>query len=62
MNTYFGNKDLIDDVINNAETSLDFRFEGSTGILTTKRVVLIDMPRVKYSSGAPAGPAYPRPP
>ncbi|MEE9367041.1 MAG: phage tail tube protein [Dehalococcoidales bacterium] len=56
LNTYFGDSTLIDDVINNTETSLDFRFEGSTGIETTKRVVLIDMPRVKYSSGAPAVP------
>ncbi len=56
LNTYFGNKDLIDDVINNTETSLDFRFEGSTSIATTKRVVLFDLPRVKYSSGAPDVP------
>lgn len=56
LNTYFGNKDLIDDVLNNTETSLDFRFEGGTSILTTKRTVLFDMPRVKYSSGAPAVP------
>ncbi len=56
LNTYFGDKTLIDDVIANTETSLDFRFEGATGITTTKRVVLFDMPRVKYTSGAPAVP------
>lgn len=56
LNTYFDNKDLIDDVINNTETSLDFRFEGSTSISTTKRAVLFDMPSVKYTSGAPAVP------
>jgi len=51
INTYFGNKDLLDDVLNNTERSLDLRFTDAA-----KKTILIDLPRLKYSSGFPAVP------
>ena len=48
LTTYFDDSTLVDKVINNTETSLDFRFKDDDD-----QVMIIDMPRVKYSSGAP---------
>lgn len=48
LTTYFDNSDLVDKVIDNTETSLDFRF-----IDSDDQAMIVDMPRVKYSSGAP---------
>jgi hypothetical protein len=51
INAYFGNKDLLDDVLLNTERSLDMRFTDALN-----KVVVFDMPRLKYSSGFPAVP------
>ena len=48
LTTYFDDATLVDKVIDNTETSLDFRF-----IDSDDQVIIVDMPRVKYSSGAP---------
>lgn len=53
LNTYFDNLDLLDDVITNAETSLDFRV---VDVNNDNKTMVIDLPRVKYSAGAPAVP------
>ncbi len=47
LSTYFGNKDLVEKVLNNTETNFDIRFKSATD-----QVLLIDLPRVKYSAGA----------
>ncbi|ATI19248.1 major tail tube protein [Vibrio phage vB_VpaS_KF4] len=49
VNTYFGNKSMVEKVINNSETSLLLDFKDGHG-----QHVVFDMPRVKYSSGSPA--------
>ncbi|UYE96257.1 hypothetical protein [Vibrio phage 33Fb.4] len=49
LNTYFGNKSLVEKVINNSTTSLLLNFKDGEG-----QHVVFDMPRVKYSSGSPA--------
>lgn len=46
-NTYFGNKSLLEGLINNTATSFDMRFSKNN------KVMLIDLPNVKYSSGSP---------
>lgn len=51
LNAFFGNKDLLDDVLNNTERSLDLRFTDALN-----KTVVIDLPRLKYSSGFPAVP------
>lgn len=48
LTTYFDDSTLVDKVIDNTETSLDFRF-----IDSDDQAMIVDMPRVKYSSGAP---------
>lgn len=51
LNTYFDNKDLVEQVTANAETSFDMRFQDSQS-----HVMVFDMPRTKYSEGAPSVP------
>lgn len=46
--TYFGDNTLLTKVLNNTESSLDFRFKDDAD-----NVLLFDMPRIKFSSGAP---------
>lgn len=46
-NTYFGNKSLLEELINNTATSFDMRFSKNN------QVMLFDLPNVKYSSGSP---------
>lgn len=45
---YFDDKTIAEQVVNNTETSVDARFEDSTG-----HVLLTDCPRIKYSEGQP---------
>ncbi|MEE8551508.1 MAG: phage tail tube protein [Gemmatimonadota bacterium] len=51
LNTYFDDKSLAEDVVNNTETSFDVRFEDNDS-----HVVVIDAPRIKFSEGAPEIP------
>lgn len=51
LNTYFDDKTLVEQVVNNTETSLDMRFEDSQS-----HVMLFDLPRVKYAEGSPSVP------
>ena len=46
-NTYFGDKSLLEELINNKATSFDMRFSKNN------QVILFDLPNVKYSSGSP---------
>lgn len=48
MSTYFSNADLLQDLINNRETSLNFVVRDNDN-----HAYFFDMPRVKYSSGNP---------
>ncbi|MCM1497282.1 MAG: phage tail tube protein [Clostridium sp.] len=48
MNTYFSNADLLQDLVNNQETSLNFVVKDNS-----KHAYFFDLPRVKYSSGNP---------
>lgn len=48
MNTYFTNAELLQDLINNEETSLNYMVKDNR-----KHAYVFDMPRVKYSSGNP---------
>ena len=48
LETYFDSNVLAEKVINNTETSLDFRF-----IDDSDQVIVVDMPRVKVAGGAP---------
>lgn len=50
LSTYFGDKTLLDKVLNNTLTSFDFRL-GRTD--TNNETLLFDFPSVKFSSGAP---------
>lgn len=50
-NAYFENKNYLDDVLNNTERSLDIRIQDSLN-----KVMLFDMPRLKYSEGSPTVP------
>ncbi len=51
LNTYFDSPVLVQKVINNTETSLDFRFADND-----TQTMLFDMPRVKYTTGSPSVP------
>ncbi len=51
LNTYFDNADLARDVISNAETSFDLRFEDDNS-----HAIVVDAPRIKFSEGAPEVP------
>lgn len=51
LNAYFGDKSLLEDVLNNTARSLDIRVQDNAG-----KVLVFDMPRLKYSQGAPAVP------
>ena len=51
MTAYFDDKSLAVDVVNNTESSFDIRFRDSVG-----RTQLFDVPRLKFSSGAPEVP------
>ncbi len=51
LNTYFDDADLARDVIANAETSFDVRFDDNF-----QHSVIIDAPRIKFSEGAPEVP------
>ena len=51
MRTYFDNKDILDLILANTETSLDISVVDSNG-----RAMLFDMPRIKFSGGAPDVP------
>lgn len=53
LNTFFGTKDLVEKVINNTESSYDIRFTNSNN---NNETLLLDMPRTKYSEGAPTTP------
>jgi hypothetical protein len=48
LNTYFDNKTTAQAVVNNTKTSIDFRFADDAS-----HVYLWDLPRVKFSEGAP---------
>ena len=52
LNTYFDDATLARDVVSNAETSFDIRFEDNDS-----HVVLVDAPRIKFSEGAPDVPS-----
>ncbi len=51
VNTYFGDATLANKLLNNTATSLDLRAKGPSN-----EIFLFDLPRVKYSAGAPAVP------
>ncbi|MCK5550283.1 MAG: hypothetical protein KAI41_07100 [Hyphomicrobiaceae bacterium] len=51
IRTYFDNKEILDLILNNTETSLDISVVDSNG-----RSMLFDMPRIKFSGGAPDVP------
>lgn len=46
LNTYFGNSDLLNKVINNTATSFDLRVADNAG-----QTMLFDLPKVKFSAG-----------
>lgn len=50
LNTYFDDKTVAEKVINNSETSFDMR------VAKNSQVMLFDLPRIKYSGGAPTVP------
>lgn len=51
LTTYFGDKTLVEKVINNTETSYDIRFKDAAD-----NILLLDLPRVKYTEGSPSVP------
>ena len=51
MRTYFDNKEILDLILANTETSLDISVVDANG-----RAMLFDMPRIKFSGGAPDVP------
>lgn len=51
MNTYFGDKSILDKVMNNTLTSLDFRVGRADG---AKPQIVFDLPSIKLSSGSPS--------
>ena len=53
LNTYFGDKSLVDKVLNNTATSYDIVIGRSDG---EKPALLIDLPRLKFNSGSPQVP------
>jgi len=48
LSTYFDNKEILLEILNNNETSLDLITQGGDG-----RSMIFDMPRIKFSGGAP---------
>ena len=48
LNTYFDNKDILDALLANTDTSYDIAMRNPDG-----RALLFDMPRIKFASGAP---------
>lgn len=53
LNTYFGDTTLLTKLLNNTATSLDMRFFDNS---SDNRTILIDIPRLKFSSGFPEVP------
>ena len=51
LGTYFDDLSLFTDLLNGAETSVDFGLRSING-----RVLLTDLPRIKYNGGAPTVP------
>jgi len=51
LRTYFDNKEILDQILNNTETSLDLSIIDNDG-----QAMLFDMPRIKFSGGAPDVP------
>lgn len=51
LDTYFGDKTLLNLVLTNAESSVDFAVRDATG-----RAYVVDLPRIKFSDGAPDVP------
>lgn len=51
LNTYFGDKSILDKVYANSETSFDVRLGRADG---NKETLLVDLPRIKFSSGSPS--------
>lgn len=51
LGTYFDDLSLFQDLLNGAETSVDFGLRSING-----RVLLTDLPRIKYNGGAPTVP------
>lgn len=51
LSTYFDDLSLFTDLLNGAETSVDFGLRAIDG-----RTLLVDMPRIKYNGGAPQVP------
>lgn len=51
LRTYFDNKEILDQILANTETSLDINVVDSNG-----RAMLFDMPRIKFAGGAPDVP------
>ncbi len=51
LRTYFDNKEILDQILNNTETSLDLSVVDNDG-----QAMLFDMPRIKFSGGAPDVP------
>jgi len=50
LNTYFDDKTIAEKVISNSETSFDMR------VAKDSQIMLFDLPRMKYSGGAPTVP------
>jgi len=51
LRTYFDNKDILEQINTNAETSVDLSVVDNSG-----QAMLFDMPRIKFSGGAPDVP------
>ena len=51
LSTYFDNDEILQIILNNTETSLDLITQGGDG-----RSMVFDMPRIKFSGGAPDVP------
>lgn len=51
LNTYFDNKEILEVILNNEETTLDVITQGGDG-----RTMVFDLPRIKFSAGAPDVP------
>lgn len=51
LSTYFDNDEILQIILNNQETTLDLITQGGDG-----RSVIFDMPRIKFSGGAPDVP------
>jgi hypothetical protein len=51
LSTYFDNKEILEVILQNSETSLDLITQGGDG-----RSMVFDLPRIKFSGGAPDVP------